>query len=65
MIISINQCWIIYILKRFIPGDENLDVFFLINVFENKSGCSIMDAAGFRVPTNQIRDFSTFKVSNV
>jgi hypothetical protein len=45
---------------------QNLDALFLINVFENKSDfCSVMDAVGLRVPTKQITDFSTLKVSNV
>jgi hypothetical protein len=39
---------------------QNLGALFLINVFENKIDCSIMDA----VPTKQIRYFATLKVSN-
>jgi hypothetical protein len=44
---------------------QNLASLFLINVFKNKIDCSIMDTVGLRVPTKQIRDFSTFNVSNV
>jgi hypothetical protein len=44
---------------------QNLDVLFLISVFKNRTECcSIMDTVSLRVPTKQIRDFSTFKVSN-
>jgi hypothetical protein len=60
-----NQCWIIYILKSFIPGDRIL-MLYLANVFKNKIDCcSVMDTAGLRVPTKQIRGFSTSNVSNV
>jgi hypothetical protein len=44
---------------------QNLDSLFLINVFRNRIYCSIMDTVGLRVPTKQIRDFSTFNVCNV
>jgi hypothetical protein len=45
---------------------QNLDALFLISVFKNRTECcSIMDTVCLRVPTKQIRDFSTFKVSNV
>jgi hypothetical protein len=45
---------------------QNLDALFLINVSKNKMDCcSIMDTVGLRVPTKQIRGFSTFNVSNV
>jgi hypothetical protein len=44
---------------------QNLDVLFLNNVFKNKIDCcSVVDSAGLRVHTKQIRDFSNFKVSN-
>jgi hypothetical protein len=43
---------------------QNLDALFLISVFKNRTECgSIMDTVGLRVPTKQIKDFSTFKVS--
>jgi hypothetical protein len=35
------------------------------NIFKNKIDYFIMDAVGLRVPAKQIRDFSTFSVSNV
>jgi hypothetical protein len=44
----------------------NFYALFLVNVFKNKIGCySIMDIFGLRVPTKQIRDFSSSIVSNV
>jgi hypothetical protein len=42
---------------------QNLDDLLVINVFKNKTGCSIMDSVGPRVPTKQNKDFSTFNVS--
>jgi hypothetical protein len=45
---------------------QNFDTLFLINVFKNKIGwCSVMHTVGLCVPTKQIRDFSTFNVSNI
>jgi hypothetical protein len=42
-----------------------LDALFLINVFKGKINCpSIFDTAGIRLPTRQIREFSTFSVSS-
>jgi hypothetical protein len=56
-----NQYWTIYILKRFIPGDKILTLY-----FKNKIDCcSIMDTVRLRVPTEQISDLSTYNVSNV
>jgi hypothetical protein len=50
-----NQCWIIYILKRFTPADKMFDALFPINDFKNRiDGCSIMDTVDLRVPTKQI-----------
>jgi hypothetical protein len=44
---------------------RHLDALFLINIFKSKMNChSIMDTVGIRVPTRQIRDFSTFSVSS-
>jgi hypothetical protein len=44
---------------------RHLDALFLINVFKGKINCpSILDSVGIRVPTRQIREFSTFSVSN-
>jgi hypothetical protein len=44
---------------------RHLNALFLINVFEGKINChSIMDTVGIRVPTRQIREFSTFSVSS-
>jgi hypothetical protein len=43
---------------------RNVDALFLINVFKNKIYCSVTDSVGLRVPTKQIRGFSTFNVSN-
>jgi hypothetical protein len=46
-------------------GRINLDALFVTKIFKNKiHSCSLMDAAGLRVPTKQILDF-TFNVSNV
>jgi hypothetical protein len=43
-----------------------LDDLFVIKVFKNKIDCcTTMDTVGLRVATKQIRDFSTFNVSNV
>jgi hypothetical protein len=44
---------------------RHLDALFLINVFKGKINCpSILDTVGIRVPTRQIREFSTFSVSS-
>jgi hypothetical protein len=44
---------------------QKLEALFLINVFRNKTDCCpIMDTVGLRVPTQQIRHFSVFNVSN-
>jgi hypothetical protein len=44
---------------------NHLDSLFLINIFKSKINChSVMDTVGIRVPTRQIRDFSTFSVSS-
>jgi heme/copper-type cytochrome/quinol oxidase subunit 2 len=43
-----------------------IDAVSLINVFKNETDCcSITDAVGLRVPTKEVRDYSTFNVSNV
>jgi hypothetical protein len=45
---------------------QNRVALLLINVFKNKFDCySVVDTVGLRVPTKQIRDFSTFTVTNV
>jgi hypothetical protein len=60
-----NQFWIIYISKRFIPGDNALMFFFLVNIFKNRINCcSIVGTVSLRVSTKQIRDFSIFNVTN-
>jgi hypothetical protein len=42
-----------------------LDALSLINTFKSKINChSTMDTIGIRVPTRQIRDFSTFSASS-
>jgi hypothetical protein len=42
-----------------------IDFLFPINVFKGKINChSIMDTVGIRMPTRQIREFSTFSVSS-
>jgi hypothetical protein len=48
--------------KKLYSRQQNLDTVFLINVFKNKIDCC---SIGLRVPTKQIRDFSTYNVSNV
>jgi hypothetical protein len=43
-----------------------LDALFLFNVFKNKiNPCPIVDAAGFRVRTDEIRDFSAINFSRL
>jgi hypothetical protein len=45
---------------------QNLDALLLSNVFKNKIDCcSVMDTVGLLAPCKQIRDFTTFNVSNV
>jgi hypothetical protein len=52
--------------KTLYSGRGNLDALYLINVFKNKTHCcSIMYNVGLRVPTKQIRYFSTFDIGNV
>jgi hypothetical protein len=44
---------------------QHLDALFRINIFKGKINChSIIDTVGIRVPTRQIREFSTFSVSS-
>jgi hypothetical protein len=44
---------------------RHLHALFIINVFKGKLNCpSILDSVGIRVPTRQIREFSTFSVSS-
>jgi hypothetical protein len=44
---------------------RHLDALFLINVFKGKINCHFtMDTVGLRVPSRQIREFSTFNVSS-
>jgi hypothetical protein len=44
---------------------RHLDALFLINVFKGKINChSITVTVGIRMPTRQIREFSTFSVNN-
>jgi hypothetical protein len=63
--VIMSQYWIIHI-KILYFRRQNLDTLFLINVFKNKVDCcSIMDNVGLRVPTKQIRGFSTFNLNNV
>jgi hypothetical protein len=50
---------------RTLHSRRHLDALFLINVFKGKINCrSILDSVGIRVPTRQIREFSTFSVSS-
>jgi hypothetical protein len=56
--------WIIYILKRFIPGEKLLTLYFLLT-FKKNYCCFITATVGLRVPTKPIRDLSTINVSNV
>jgi hypothetical protein len=50
---------------RTLYSRRHLDALFLINIFKSKINChSIMDTVGIRVPTRQIRDFSTFSISS-
>jgi hypothetical protein len=52
--------------RKFFSNRRHLDALFLINVFKGKINCHyyIMDTVGIRVPTKQIREFSTFSVSS-
>lgn len=59
-----NQCRIITF-ETLYCRRQNLDAVFLIDVFKNKVECSLMNTVGIRIPTKQIREFSTLKVGNV
>jgi hypothetical protein len=55
-----------YCFKTLYSRRQNLDALVLINLFKNRTECfSVMDTVGLRLPHKQIRDFSTFKASNV
>jgi hypothetical protein len=50
----------------FYSRQQQFDASFLINVFKNKINCCcVMDIVVLRVPTKKIRDFSTYKYSNI
>jgi hypothetical protein len=63
----LRNCNSIYIFLNFRTlhsRRRHLDALFLINVFKGKINCpSILDTVGIRVPTRQIKEFSTFSVS--
>jgi hypothetical protein len=65
LFVIMKQCWIIYIFKSFVPGDNILTLYFLLTFTRTKLTVVILWVLLASFLTMQIRDFLIFNASKV